>query len=204
MNKHPALIGLIIALVALLLWLTLFWEPAAKKPDGLAIEIEEMPRGGDFVLQSQDGPVTLEALKGKVVVLYFGYTWCPDICPTSLGFLSVALNELTDAELGRMQGLFVSVDPERDTLGRLKDYGEYFHPNIKGVTGAPDQLKDVTRRYGAAYSIVKQASATDYVVDHTADLYIIDQQGRLIKKLAHGTAPEEILKVLRGVLNNND
>lgn len=202
MSKHPALIGLIIALVALLLWLALFWEPAVEKPGGLAIAIEEMPRGGDFVLQSRDGPVTLEALKGKVVVLYFGYTWCPDICPTSLGFLSVALNELTDAELSRMQSLFVSVDPQRDTLERLKDYGEYFHPNIKGVTGTPDQLKDVTRRYGAAYSIVKQASATDYVVDHTADLYIIDQQGRLIKKLAHGTPPEEIFTVLRGLLNN--
>ena len=64
MNKHPALIGLIIALVALLLWLMLFWEPAVEKPGDLAIEIEEMPRGGDFVLQSYDGPVTSEALKG--------------------------------------------------------------------------------------------------------------------------------------------
>ncbi len=86
MSKRPALTGLIIALVALLLWLTLFWEPAIESPGGLAIEIEAMPRGEDFVLQSQDGPVTLEALKDKVVVLYFGYTWRPNICPTSLFF----------------------------------------------------------------------------------------------------------------------
>ncbi len=103
-----------------------------------------------------------------------------------------------------MQSLFISIDPERDTLERLKNDGEYFHPNIKGVTGTPDQLKDVEKRYGAAYSIVKQASATDYVVDHTAELYIIDQQGRLIKKLAHGTRRKRYFRFFGGMLDEKN
>ena len=100
-----------------------------------ALPTTSAPTGGDFTLQSATGPVTLKDYRGKVVLLYFGYTYCPDICPTSLTATAQALGQLAPAELARVQTLFVSVDPERDTPARLKDYGAFFHPSIIGVTG---------------------------------------------------------------------
>ncbi|MES9900921.1 MAG: SCO family protein [Sedimenticola sp.] len=201
MNKRLLLVGLIIVLAAALLTL-LLWKPPVERHENLASAIAEAPQGGDFTLNSHQGEVALKSLRGRVVVLYFGYTWCPDICPTSLGFLAAALNELSVEELERLQVLFISVDPKRDTLSRLKEYGEYFHPSILGVTGSPQEVARTAGLYGAAYSVAEQDSAAGYVVDHSADLYIIDRQGRLKTKLPHGTPPNETLNVLRKLLAN--
>ncbi len=197
-----------LALIALLgislVCALLFWNPAAvKTPAHQALGLAEAPIGGGFVLESYRGPVALEDFRGKVVALYFGYTWCPDICPTSLGFLSAALSELTPEELDRFQGLFVSVDPARDSVERLKEYGEYFHAGILGITGTPEQLAKVAHQYGAAYRIVQQDSAAGYLVDHSADLYFLDQQGRLVHTLPHGTPPDEVLALLRTMLQQS-
>lgn len=187
-----ALIGL---LALALVWVGFFWEPAAPS------RVDERPRGGAFEFQSLAGPVSLEQLRGKVVVLYFGYTWCPDICPTSLGMLSAALSELTEQELAGLRSLFISVDPERDTLEKLATYADYFHPNLIGVTGAREQIDAAVARYGAAYRIVKEAKMGDrYVVDHSADLYLIDRRGGLVRSIPHGTPPEQILAALRSEL----
>ncbi|HEB95969.1 MAG TPA: SCO family protein [Sedimenticola thiotaurini] len=187
---------LVVSLALALAWVMVSWHPGENDGGHLS----GPPKGGDFVLQSADGPVSLEQLRGKVVVLYFGYTWCPDICPTSLGLLSAALNELSTQELARFQALFISVDPERDSVERLREYAAYFHPAILGVTGTPEQLQRVARQYGAAYRIVRQDSAAGYLVDHSADLYVIDKQGRLRETLHHGTPPERILEVLKRYL----
>jgi protein SCO1/2 len=175
------------------LWL---WEPPSRDAAN-ATALAPPPKGGDFRLQSANGPVGLDDLRGQVVVLYFGYTFCPDICPTSLALLSLALEQLSPAELERVQPLFVSVDPERDTLDRLAVYAEYFHPRILGLTGDPDELAATAELYGAAYRKVEQGSAAGYLVDHSAMTYIIDRQGRLAHSLVHGTAPERILVLLR-------
>ncbi len=195
MMKRSYLISLILLLGGVLLWLLLSWQPMTQERTTVAVA--PAPQGGDFTLQSQDGPVALQDLRGKVVVIYFGYTWCPDVCPTSLSLLSAALNELTAEELSRFQALFISVDPERDDLQRLKEYGSYFHPSILGVTGDPETLKRVAAQYGAAYRVVKQDSAAGYLVDHSADLYVVDKKGRLVDTIHHGTAPEKILATLR-------
>ncbi len=190
----PALLILLLALGVI--WVAFYWHPEA--PPAV---VDDAPKGGDFQLQSADGPVSLKDYRGKVVVIYFGYTWCPDVCPTSLGMLSAALNELTGEELSRFQALFISVDPERDSVDRLKEYGAYFHPSILGITGTPEQLRQVAKQYGAAYRIVKQDSAAGYLVDHSADLYVVDRQGRLVEAIHHGTPPERILAVLRRYLS---
>jgi protein SCO1 len=195
-------IFLIFILGALLVWFAFIWEP---RPDPESCELSPTlaaaPQGGDFRLQSYRGPVSLQDFRNRVVLLYFGYTWCPDICPTSLGLTSLALEMLEADELARVQGLFVSVDPERDSPQRLKEYAEYFHPKILGVTGSREELDRVTRRYGAAYHKVEQATATDYVVDHSADSYLIDPRGRLVEILPHGTKPEKIVAAIRKNLN---
>lgn len=191
--KHALPATLIVLLALGLAWMLLFWQPASPP----APTVVEPPQGGDFTLQSYAGPVSLSDFKGKVVVLYFGYTWCPDICPTSLALLSTALDGLTEAERSDVQALFISVDPERDSVDHLKEYGEYFHPRILGITGTPGQLSKVAHQYGAAYRIVRQDSAAGYLVDHSADLYVIDRQGQWVDTIHHGTPAEQIAAVLK-------
>lgn len=184
-------------LVIVLVWLLLFWEPGGGDADST---LTTGPTGGDFSLQSADGPVTLNDYRNKVVVLYFGYTFCPDICPTSLSLLSVTLNELTAEELQQVQAVFVSVDPERDTLKHLKTYAGYFHQNIIGATGSREQIDATVKKYGAGYNIVKSATEADYSVDHTSYTYIIDKSGKLRFSLPHGTSADEVSKNIRSLL----
>ena len=115
------------------------------------LELAAPPTGGDFTLDSAAGPVRLSDLRGQVVLIYFGYTACPDICPTNLVSIANALRSLHPAELDRTRVLFVSVDPERDDPEHLARYVAYFHPNVLGLTGTPEQLARVARLYGAAY-----------------------------------------------------
>jgi len=193
------MIGLILLMVVAIIWLAIYWEPddqGSRRKAGL-------PAGGDFTLVSASGPMELKALRGKVVVVFFGYTSCPDVCPTSLGLLSNALSELQDDELKLVQGIFISVDPERDTLEQLQKYGRYFHPQILGVTGTPGQVADVAEMYGAAYRKSGQAKDTNYMMDHTADLYVIDQAGRLHSRIRHGTPSSELLQLLRQLLTSD-
>ncbi len=162
----------------------LFSQPKSTLP--------EAPPGGDFVLDSADGPLDTATLRGKLVLIYFGYTYCPDICPTSLAATSQALNSLTPSELAQVKTVFVSVDPERDTPARLKDYVAFFHPTIVGVTGSPKAVAAAAKKYGAVYARQDIASTASYVVDHSAWTYIVTPDGRLVDRIAHGAAPEQI------------
>lgn len=157
--------------------------------------------GGDFVLQSAKGPVSLADYRGKTVVLYFGYASCPDVCPTSLGLLSLALRKLTPAELEKLQVMFISVDPERDTVDKLKSYANAFHPNIIGITGSAKEIAAVARHYGVMYAKVEMPnSALGYSVDHSSRYYVVGKDGAVKKFIEHGTSPEEIVKSLRSVM----
>ena len=104
--------------------------------------------GGDFTLRSADGPLSLKDLRGKVVILFFGYTSCADVCPISLATIANAFSKLTNVELKRIRSLFISLDPERDTPERLRKFTGYFHPNIVGVTGIPEVVADFAQKYG--------------------------------------------------------
>ncbi len=186
-------------LAALVLGLAIFWQP----------ELEERPlpkaalaEGGDFTLQSADGPVALKDFRGKVVLLYFGYTYCPDICPTSLAATSAGLRLLTPDEQARVAMIFVSVDPKRDTLPRLKEYAEFFHPSILGTTDTQENIAAVARRYGVFYAEQTVETAGDgYVVDHSADTYVIAPDGKLTGRIAHATPPEQVAASIRKYLN---
>ena len=196
MNNKIAQV-IIAGLVIVLVWLLLFWEPGGTDAES---KLTAGPGGGEFSLQSADGPVILNDFRNKVVVLYFGYTFCPDICPTSLSLLSVTLNDLTADELQQVQGIFVSVDPERDSLEHLKTYAGYFHKNIIGATGSREQIDAAVKKYGAGYNIVKSNSEADYSVDHTSYTYIIDRLGKLRFSLPQGTSADEVSKSIRSLL----
>lgn len=200
--KRNALFGLILILVGLLVWLGWSWSRAgnglgaASRGHGLAIA--EAPKGGDFKLRAAKGAVALADFRGKVVLIYFGYTSCPDICPTNLAYIANALRRLTAIELDRVQVIFVSVDPERDDPAQLARYVAFFHPSILGVTGSTDAVARAAALYGAAYHKVEQSnSAMGYLVDHSAYTYVVDPAGRFTLSLDHATPPDRILEAIR-------
>jgi protein SCO1/2 len=195
-NSLKAIAGLLLALV---IGLALFWHP--EMPERPLPKVA-LAAGGDFTLQSASGPVSLSDFRGKLVLVYFGYTYCPDICPTSLVATAEGLKQLTPAEQEKVAMLFVSVDPERDTPARLKEYVEFFHPGIIGVTGKPENLAEIARRYGVFYARQNVETAGDgYVVDHSSDTYVIGMDGQLLGKLAHATPPDQVVIALRNYLN---
>lgn len=195
------LAAVIAILTLLLVWAVVFWQPAGVKSGHTLPGMAEAPKGGDFTLQSPHGPLALHELKGKVVLLYFGYTFCPDICPTSLGYTTQALAALDKSELEKVQMLFVTVDPERDTLAKLKAYTAYFHPAIIGLSGTPQEISQVAKLYGASYAKQETGSAGGYVVDHSAYTYVIAPDGSLLKALDHGTPPAQVLETIRAAMN---
>lgn len=163
---------------------------------------QEAPPGGDFTLQSAAGAVSLQDLRGKVVLLYFGYASCPDVCPNALSYLAQALNGLNEDELARVQGLFVSVDPKRDTPAELAEYAAYFHPNLIGVTGSQEAIAQVAELYGAQYYEVEvEDSPLGYSVNHSSVTYLITQDGTLRFVFPHGTPPSVVLEAIQYVLS---
>ncbi|MCK6412644.1 MAG: SCO family protein [Azonexus sp.] len=201
-KTQERLLALVAAiLVAAVLGLALFWQPDIPE---IPMPRASVPSGGDFVLQSADGPVDLRDFRGRLTLVYFGYTFCPDVCPTSLAATSEGLKQLTPDEAARVAMLFVSVDPERDTPARLKEYAQFFHPGIIGVTGKPEELAGIARRYGAFYAREAIATAGDgYVVDHTSDTYVVGPDGRLLGKIGHATPPGEVVATIRNYLKQN-
>ena len=166
-----------------------------------SLGLSATPVGGDFTVEILNKDLALKDLRGKVVILYFGYTQCPDICPTSLALLTQALSEMTEQELSGVQSIFISVDPERDNTARLEEYTQYFHKNILGATAEKEEIDRITTLYGASYNIVESDSAMGYMVDHSSYTYLIDKQGKLRHTLAHGTSSDKILEAVRGLLS---
>lgn len=158
------------------------------------------PAGGDFVLQTNKGPFDLQEQRGKIVLIYFGYTYCPDICPTNLSIMTQALNELEEQELAQVQPVFISVDPQRDTLSHLENYTRFFHDRIIGMTGDEETIANIARLYGAAYKKVMGESEGGYLVDHSSFTYLIDQQGKLKNSFPHATNPQNIVNTIRTYL----
>jgi len=149
--------------------------------------------GGDFQLSSVDGERKLSDFKGEVVLIYFGFISCPDVCPTSLAVMRQAIDQLSEEQREKVRGLFISVDPERDTVDELNAYTQYFSDRIIGVTGSTEEIDSVVKQYGAYYKFVQlDDSALGYTVDHSARIYLIDPEGQLADILAHDVNPNEL------------
>lgn len=154
-------------------------EPVATKIGQFyGVDMSKEDIGGDFTLTDGDGkPFTLSSLKGKVVLLTFGYTHCPDVCPTSLLTYADVLANLGD-DAKNVAVVFVSVDPERDTPELIGTYAKQFHPDFIGVTATGDQsIPEVKQLYRVVSAKAKETSDKIYLVDHTSGTYIIDKNG---------------------------
>jgi protein SCO1/2 len=170
-----------------------------------------------FNLIDQHGkPITQQEMQGKWTIMFFGYTHCPDYCPTTLMTLKVALRRLRqeDPNLGdRIQVIFVSVDPFRDTPAVLADYVSYFDPRFIGASGSPQELKHFTELLGVTYDYENAVSGAslddtarrppgDYVVDHSADIYIFDDHTRLLTWVAPPQTTTAIMSILKGLIRH--
>ncbi len=174
---------------------------AADEPPPAAQLMDDLmwargPIGGPFALTDHTGERRTDRdFRGKLLVVYFGYTYCPDICPTDLLAISQAVDVLGAA--GEVvQPIFISVDPERDTVEHLADYVAAFHSRLVGLTGAPEELRKVATAYKAYYAKAENAGSKDYVIDHTAFIYLVGKDGRYLGFLPSGTPPERLAEVI--------
>jgi protein SCO1/2 len=146
----------------------------------------------NFTLTSHLGqPVSLSDFKGQLVLLYFGYTTCPDVCPTTLAELKQA-RQLLGKRSDEVQVLMVTVDPERDTVPVLADYMTHFDPSFIGLTGTPEEIAEIATYYGVFYERKESESALGYLVDHTATVMVVDRDGYLRMIYPYGTKFEDI------------
>ncbi len=153
----------------------------------------------DFTLTSMNGDVSLSDYRGKLVLIYFGYTFCPDICPATLANVGQALREIgTKAE--DVQLIMISLDPERDTPEKLAEYVAHFYPSFIGITGSDEKLAEITSLYGIFYEKHEGTAATGYLIDHTATLLVIDREGYLKLVFPFGVTTEEIADDLKYML----
>ena len=166
-----------------------------------APELPVLPIGGDFELTNHDGqPFALSSLRGKVVLIFFGYSSCPDACPTTLSKLSSVARRLGD-DRSKIQALYVSVDPDRDTPPVLKADMENFSIGALGLTGKKDDIDKVVKQYAAAYEIVPTPeSAAKYTISHTTSVYALDTQGRVRKTFAYEATVDEVVTGIREIL----
>ena len=149
------------------------------------------PIGGPFALIDHNGkPRTDEDFRGKLMLVYFGFTYCPDICPTDLQNIGLALDQLGPAG-EKIQPLFITVDPERDTAEHLEDYVPMFHPRLIGLTGDAAAIHAAAAAYRAYYAKVP-LKGDDYTVDHSSFIYMVGADGQYLGFFPPGTPPERI------------
>ena len=160
--------------------------------------------GGPFSLIDQDGRrVTEKDFLGKYMLVFFGYTYCPDICPTELQVMSAALDQM-GPEAGRIQPIFVSIDPARDTPEVLKAYVANFGPRLIGLTGSPEEVAAIAKAYRVYYAKAGNGStATDYLMDHSSIIYLIGPDGRFVKHMPYTTDAAKLATELKETLRTS-
>jgi protein SCO1/2 len=171
-----------------------------SKPQFKAIDLTGADYARDLQLPDADGqPRSLKDFRGKAVVLFFGYTQCPDVCPTTLSEIAEA-KRLLGADGARVQGVFVTLDPERDTPQVVKAYVANFDPTFVALRGSPEQVAAVAKDFKIFYKKVEGKTPTSYTLDHSAASYVYDPAGRLRLYTRYGTGPEALAADLKLLL----
>ncbi len=167
--------------------------PAAggvQLPQGLAL-------GGPFSLVNHEGRAVTQAdFAGGFMLVYFGFTYCPDVCPTELGIIATAMDLLGEQER-RVTPVLISIDPERDTPEALADYVSRFHPRMVGLTGTAEQVAAAARAYRVFYAKVNRPEMSQYLMDHSSFIYLVGPDGRVRTLFRPETAPEAIAQSVR-------
>jgi cytochrome oxidase Cu insertion factor (SCO1/SenC/PrrC family) len=157
------------------------------------------PIGGPFTLTDSAGKQRSDSeFRGRLMIVYFGYTYCPDVCPADLMAITQALDALGPAADG-VQPIFITVDPERDTKV-LKEYVAAFHPSLIGLTGSPDEIRKVANAYKAFYVKVPDERGGDYSIDHTGVIYLMGRNGEYLGFMPPQTSPQRLTEILQKYL----
>lgn len=204
-----SLIWLLIAAPATLMivfFTLILTRPGAQEPRQAGVRISgEANIGGPFSLVDQTGATVTDAdFRGKAMLIYFGYTYCPDICPASLQIMAAALDRLEPEERARIQPILITVDPERDTVDQLAQYVQSpaFPDDLVGLTGTEDQIVEVAGAYRVAYR--RAGEGDDYLMDHTSIVYLMDSEGEFADVFTHGTDPAAMAARLQDFLEEED
>jgi cytochrome oxidase Cu insertion factor (SCO1/SenC/PrrC family) len=191
---------LIIACIALLGLLVVVWVGIGLINDPERGGLPTAQIGGPFTLVDQTGrTVTDRDFRGRPMLVYFGYTYCPDVCPTGLSVMGTALDEL-EKDAGKVASIFVTVDPDRDTAEVMQGYVSHFHPTLTGLTGSVEQVTQAAKAYKVYFRLNPPDKDGGYLVDHTSIIYLMDKSGRFVRHFTHTSKPDEIAAALRKVL----
>ena len=171
------------------------------KPEFRGVDISEVDYARDFPLPDHNGQQrSIKDFSGKVVVVFFGYTQCPDVCPTTMQEMA-EVKRMLGKDGDRLQAIFVTVDPERDTADMLKAYMGNFDPSFLALRGTPEQTAAVAKDFKIYYKKVDGKTPTSYTMDHSAGSYIYDTQGRLRVYYRYGSGVEALAADVRTLLN---
>ena len=197
MTRRSLIVGLALALVVLIAAAAaILITDRLAAPRGASAAI-----GGAFTLVDQEGrTVTDGDLRGKWLLVYFGYTHCPDACPTALSDMAEALDQLGH-KAEKVQPVFISIDPERDTPAVMKDYLASFEIPVLGLTGSKEQVARAAKAFRVYYAKSGDASSADYAMDHSSIIYVMDPEGRFIANFTHETPPERIAQRLQQLIS---
>ena len=166
----------------------------------LASDLVTIP---DLTLESVEGPYPLLKPDGQLRILYFGYTQCPDVCPTSLAVLAAALHKLDPELVNQLEPLFITIDPSRDDKAKMAEFSSYFHDDIIGLTGDKQSIDLLAAQLGVIYNYVKLPnSSMEYSVDHSSYFYLISDDGTLLKRIPHTYSPAPIIEAITHILRN--
>lgn len=157
--------------------------------------------GGPFTLTDHNGKKVTDAdFKGKPTLIYFGFTYCPDVCPTSLLLMQTAIEQLGKDADKQVNMVLITIDPERDTPAILKDYVGNFGPTIVGLTGSPDEIATAAKAYRVYYRKVEGKDGAPYLMDHSSIFYLLDKRGRFVKHFTHQSKAEDIAAAIKPLL----
>lgn len=180
------------------------WQYGFLSPGGNRSSVSGIAQiGGPFTLTDHTGTVRTEKdYHGKLMLIYFGYSFCPDVCPTALQVMSVALQNL-GGKADPVIPIFITVDPERDTAKHLSDYVKNFHARMVGLTGSAEQIKQAAKVYRVYYRKAEPAAGDppkDYLMDHSSVVYLMDREGRYVTHFTHRSPSEDIEAAIRKLL----
>ncbi|MFW6380112.1 MAG: SCO family protein [Halorhodospira sp.] len=188
-------------LIFMPIWALFIWDPETMGPTARSssedpLELASEPEGGDFTLKGEDGVVSLSDLRGQVLMLYFGYTFSPQRTPMAVGTIAAALDALGSQAKEHVQGVFISLDPRRDTPERVATFAEHFDEGIIGLTGEDEAIEAVAERYGVARRLHSGTASRGYTIDHSSYYYILDPEGELVAWLPPASTPRELAEVV--------
>lgn len=190
--------SLVLAGLIALLSLRFFPGGEEQTSGGATPPIREAPLGGPFALVDETGDaITEAAFAGTYTLIYFGFTFCPDICPTELQVMSTAYDMLDDATQARVQPVFITVDPNRDTVEAIDQYTALFHEDLLGLTGTEEQVAEAARQFRVFYQAVGRDEDPEYyTVDHSSFIYLQGPTNENVAVFPFGTAPEVIAETV--------